>query len=407
MDKQYLSLDEILADSEFGNVFTSKSSNNVATADQRLIDSFEEVNRFIDSNGHQPNNQSDINHRKLITRLASIRHDVEKIIALKPYDRHELLQIIEKPIESIDDILADDFLSSLLNNNDNAVAIFDLKHVQHNSERQESDFIARRKVCKKFHNYEPLFKQCQADLKLGKRTLISFDENNLVAGTYFILNGQLGYLESISAPVKRGGNRHDGRTYCVFENGTESNMQFLSLAARLYQARTNSQAFTLSMTQEEADKKFIHNFNQIDAEDKSTGYIYILKSRSNNYKISNIDNLYKIGYSTTPVEERIKNAANEPTYLMAAVEIVSSYQCYNLNPQKFENIIHIFFAAACLNLDIFGEDGKRYNPREWFVLPLEIIEQAIGLIINGDIAKFKFDNITNTISWCTQQGSNL
>ena len=91
---------------------------------------------------------------------------------------------------------------------------------------------------------------------------------------------------------------------------------------------------------------------------------------------------------------------------MAAVEIVSSYQCYNLNPQKFEHIMHTFFAAACLNLDIFGEDGKRYNPREWFVVPLEIIEQAIELIISGNIAKFKFDNIANTL-WCTQQGSNL
>lgn len=392
MDRIYHTLDDILDDNDFGDLFNLKPINSTITADDRLIESFNEINKFIDEHGHEPNNMLDMNERKLAKRLESIRSDPEKILVLRVHDKHNLLQLEEKPPESLDDILHDDFLADILGGDDvSSLDIFDLKHVKHSSERQESDFIARRKVCKNFAKYEPLFKQYQADLKSGKRSLISFDEKNLVANTFFVLNGQLGFLEDITAPVKRSGNRHDGRTYCIFENGTESNMQFLSLAARLYEARKESQAFTVSATQEEATTKFVRGFDVISAEDKSTGYIYILKSKSNNPKIANIDDLYKIGYSTTPVEERIKNAENEPTYLMAPVEIVSVYECYNMNPQKFEHIMHVFFTEACLNLDVFGEDGKRYNPREWFILPLDIIEIAIGLVISGEITNYSFN----------------
>lgn len=392
MDKQYLSLDDILLDPNFGEDFKFKATNPIITADDRLIESFNEINKFIDEHGHEPSNMLDMNERKLAKRLEGIRNDPEKILALKAHDKHNLLQVAEKPPKSLDDILQDDFLADILGGDNEAQEIFDLKHVKHSSERQESDFIARRKVCKNFAKYEPLFKQCQADLQSGKRSLISFDEKNLVANTFFVLNGQLGFLEDITAPVKRSGNRHDGRTYCIFENGTESNMQFLSLAARLYEARKENQAFTVSLSQEEANTRFVHGFNQISDDDKSTGYIYILKSKSNNPKIANIDDLYKIGYSTIPVEERIKNAENEPTYLMAPVEIISVYECYNLNPQKFEHIMHTFFSEACLNLDVFGEDGKRYNPREWFILNLPIIESAIELIISSSINRYRYCN---------------
>jgi hypothetical protein len=68
-----------------------------------------------------------------------------------------------------------------------------------------------------------------------------------------------------------------------------------------------------------------------------------------------------------------------------------AYQCYNMNPQKFELLIHNFFSAACLNIDITGKDGRRYSPREWFIAPLNIIEQAIQLIKSGEIVKYRYD----------------
>lgn len=388
MDKQYLSLDDILADSEFGDVFNFKASNTIITADDRLVESFNEINKFIDENGHAPTNILDMNERKLAKRLEGIQSDPEKIAALKIYDKHDLLKKDEKPLESIDDILNASFMVEVLGDiNLSEIDIFDLKHVKHSSERQESDFVARRKVCKNFTKYEPLFKQCQADLKSGVRKLIKFNEKDLVPHTYFVINGVLGYLETVFDLVKDKNSKFDGRIYCVFENGTESNMLFRSLGKMLYD---NGQL--ISSSNSEILAEFNTSFNQITNEDNSTGYIYILKSKSTNNKISNIDNLYKIGYSTTSVEERIKNAEHEPTYLMAPVDIVAVYECYNLNAQKFEHIMHTFFAEACLNLDIFGEDGKRYNPREWFILPLHVIEKAIELIISSDIVNYRYNH---------------
>jgi len=393
MDKKYSSLDDILNDVEFGDDFSIKASTSAITTDDRLIESFNEINKFIDANGYEPNNMFDITERKLAKRLEGIRSDPEKVSLLTPYDTHNLFNIQIKSIESLDDILSDDFLADVLQEKDLGLDIFELKHVQHSSERQDSEYIARRKPCKYFAKYEPLIKQCQADIKAGKRSLVVFDEKNLVENTFFILNGQLGFLEKKTEPVKRGGNRSDSRVYCIFENATESNMQFLSLAARLYQARKTNQAFTISQTQEEATTKFIQGFNIIQEEDKSTGYIYILTSKSTNPKIADITNLYKIGYSTVEVEDRVKMAATEATYLMAEVEIVSVFECYNLNPQKFEHIIHTVFATSCLNLDIFGKDGKRHNPREWFIVPLEVILQVIPLVISGEIVNYIYDSI--------------
>lgn len=387
MDKQYLSLDDILDDSDFGEVFSIKPTNPVISADDRLIESFNEINKFIDQHGHEPTNMLDMNERKLAKRLENFRDEPEKSITLKPHDKHNLLQIQEKPIESLDDILQDDFLASILGDDSSALGIFDLKHVKHSSERQATDFVARRKVCKNFAKYEPLFKQCQTELKSGARKLIKFNEQSLAPNTYFIINGVLGYLETVYDLVKDKNSKFDGRIYCVFENGTESNMLFRSLGKMLYD---NGQIVSSSNAENIAE--FHHGFNLISEDDQSTGYIYILKSKSTNPKVANIDNLYKIGYSTIPVEERIKHAENEATYLMAPVEIVSIYECYNLNPQKFEHIMHTFFASACLNLDVFGEESKRYNPREWFILPLSVIEQAIGLIISGDIINYNFNS---------------
>ena len=135
----------------------------------------------------------------------------------------------------------------------------------------------------------------------------------------------------------------------------------------------------------------------VTEEDNTTGYIYVLRSKSNNPKIADINNLYKIGYSTTPVEDRIKHASQEATYLMADVESVNEYQCYNHDPQKFEKIIHAFFGKVCLNLDVFGDEGKRYSPREWFIVPLPIIKKAIQLIISGKISDYYYDEIKQNI----------
>ena len=68
-----------------------------------------------------------------------------------------------------------------------------------------------------------------------------------------------------------------------------------------------------------------------------------------------------------------------------------------MNPQKLEQLLHNFFGNSCLELDIFDEKGKRHTPREWFIVPIEVIEQSIELIISGKIVNYKFDAENLTI----------
>jgi len=54
--------------------------------------------------------------------------------------------------------------------------------------------------------------------------------------------------------------------------------------------------------------------------------------------------------------------------------------------------LHRFFAETCLNIDLYDQSGNRFIPREWFVVPLTIIDEAIQLILNGNIVNYRYDS---------------
>ncbi|MGE4420581.1 MAG: GIY-YIG nuclease family protein [Sulfurimonas sp.] len=370
------SLDEILADDPLELLGEAKAKAKTLNEDDRLLVSFEEINAFIEESGHEPKKSANMSERNLFSRLDGIRQNPDKIEFLKPYDRFNILEKVE--INSIEDILNDDVFGLL--ENENSEDIFTLKHVP--KERDQADYVAQRKPCKNFAKYEELFKEVQDDLRNGSRKLVKFNERFFEEGNFFVVKGVLAYLQKIEQPKKDKFNKLDGRTKIIFENGTESNMLLRSFGKGLYE-----DGYFVSLQDDRVLDKLLPVFK----DDTKTGYIYVLESLSNDDKISSIKNLYKIGYSTTDVKERIKNAINEPTYLMAPVRIVTVYEAYNMNTQKFEQLIHRFFGKVCLNVDIFGDDGKRYAPREWFILPLDIIEQVIELIITGEIVNYRYD----------------
>lgn len=370
------SLDEILNDDPLGLLNEAKAKIKTFNDDDRLISSFEEINIFIETNKREPLQSVNMQERTLFSRLEGIRQNPEKIEYLKPYDRYDILQL--KEINSIDDILNDDAFGLLGSDEED---IFTLKNVP--KEREQTDFVAQRKPCKNFNKYENIFKEVQEDLKNRSRKLVKFNEKFFEEGSFFVLKGVLAYLEKIDKPQKDKYNKLDGRTRIIFENGTQSNMRLRSFTKGLY-----DDGYFVSFQ----DERVLDKLSQISDDDTKSGYIYILESLSHDDKISSIKNLYKIGYSTTDVRERIKNAINEPTYLMAPVKIISVYETYNMNTQKFEQLIHKFFGNVCLNIDIFGTDGQRFTPREWFIVPLEIVEQGIELIISGEIIHYTYDD---------------
>lgn len=379
---------KILQDDDIG-LLNVKPKRTAITVDERLLASFQQINDFYRRYGKEPeSNSSNILEFQLFNRLKGLRSSKEKCEALQDVDEFKLLTYVEppKPISSVSDIFNDDSLGLL---DDEVSSIFQLTHVPVLS-KEMPDKFAQRKRCPEFEQFEPLFKQCHADLAIGVREARGFTgEQQIQAGHFFILHGITVYVAEVGEKEVKNG-KVNARLRCIFENGTESNMLLRSLATELYKDETGRRIL-------DSVEKSLEGLEQIREGDEKSGYLYVLQSLSDVAEIANNKNLFKIGYSTVPVPERIKNAVEEPTYLMAPVKIISVFECYNLNPQKFELLLHTFFGNACLDVDVFDRNGKRFSPREWFIAPIHIIEAAANMLINGDIVNFRYNPLTLSI----------
>jgi hypothetical protein len=378
MDKKDLLA--LIKDDDLGLLDIEKKSVS-ATPDDRLSESFLEINEFLSLHNAEPRTGGDIHEHKLASRLKHIRENKEQRDFLSKYDTHNLLKAEKKDLDTVSDIFEDDDLD-LLSIEDSSV--FNIKNVPEiRQDRSDPDFVAQREICADFDQYEHLFAQVQRELKDGTKKLVTFVESEMKQGDFFVLSGVLIYLEKIDEPYRGNSKKINRRTRCIYENGTESSVLLRSLGKRLsdagYAIKDNSSVAT------------------IEDGDSETGYIYILKSLSENPRIATTKNLFKIGFSTTSVEDRIKNAEQDPTYLMAPVSIVATYRCFNMNPQRFERLIHRFFSESCLDLEITDKDGKNYLPKEWFIAPIIVVGKAIELIIKGEIVNYSYDKGAESI----------
>lgn len=387
------SLDDIFDDDEFGLLDFKEKKSIVKTDEDRLTDVFMEINQFYEKTGREPSTNS-MSEYGLLSKLKAFRSNEAHKKILKPFDRYNLLGEVAMEEITLNDILEDDDLGLLETDADNS--IFSFTHTPKPGERAKSDFIAQRQPMKEkeFAKYDEMFRKVHKDLKEGKRKLRSFDrfEDNLQVGKFYIADGIMLYLESADLQKEykklKSGDRErlDGRTVTVFENGTSSNLLFRSLG-KVIQKGGRLITDTAENIEDDLQKKA----GLIAEEDVKSGWIYVLKSKSLNPKISQIKDLYKIGFSTTSVKDRVKNAAKQATYLFADVEIIATYKCFNLNTQNFENLLHRFFGECCLNIDLYDEKKQRITPREWFVVPLPVINEVIELTISGGIVNYSYD----------------
>lgn len=393
MSDKKLTLDDIFNDDTFGILDTKAKAPQVKTDEDRLIDEFEEINVFFDKNHREPS-QGSMSEYALMARLKKIRNDEVIKKTLKPFDRHNLLGHVDIDSPTLEDVLNDD--SGILDTSDD-LSIFKYRHIPKEEDRAKTDFMAKRKPLgdREFAPYEKMFHKVHQEIKDGKRKIIEFKnvDDELEAGRFYFIDGVMIFLESTEESRKDSNlkssmiNRKDGRTRTIFENGTVSNMYYRSVSKAIY----NGGAKMVSELDRAEQLDSFDITENINDEDESSGWIYILKSKSKHPQIKDIQNLYKIGFSSTPVEQRIKNAKNEATYLYDEVTIVGAYKIYNLDAKKFEQLIHRVFATACLDIEFETKNNLRVNPREWFIVPKNVIEEAIELIMNGEIVNYKFD----------------
>jgi len=394
MVKKKLTIDDIFNDDDFGLLDSKVKTSTIKTDEDRLVDSFEEINVFIDKNEREPN-KSSMSEYGLMAKLKNFRESEAQKKILKPYDRHNLLGHVEIEKQSINDVLNDDDEFGLLDS-DKDLDIFKFKHIPKPEDRAEADYVAQRKPMKEkeFEKYEKLFLQVHKEIKEGKRKIKPFKniEKNLHVGDFYLMNGIMLYLESANLKTDEvelgSGNRvrTEGRTRTVFENGTFSNMLFRSLGKQI-----QNDGKLITNSDEKIEQELFINAGHIAEEDIPSGWIYALQTKSTHPELSSMKDLYKIGFSSTPVLERIKNAKNEATYLFSDIRNLKAWKVYNRNADKLENLLHRFFANACLDIDLFNEKGQRLNPREWFVVPFEVIEETIQLILNENIVNYEYD----------------
>lgn len=269
-------------------------------------------------------------------------------------------------------------------------ALFDMPEEMRKAaaKRRQADYVAKRKPCENFELYAPLFKKVHRELKQGKRNLIRVSKTaNLMVGHYYFVSGQLLLLESVGELSRKGGNGlPDGRTRCIYENGTESDIYLQTLRKGVV-----ADGYAVTETNDETEQRFFEAKDVADG-DKVTGYIYVLQSLSEQPEIKNQKDLYKIGFCTTTVEERIANAVNESTYLMAPVKVVASYKVVNMHSQKLEDMVHQLLKEVQFHVSVTDEDGNVHLPKEWFVVPLNIVDIIIQRIVEGTILNFTYNS---------------
>ncbi|WP_068084887.1 GIY-YIG nuclease family protein [Polycladidibacter stylochi] len=382
--------DALLA--ELGVEVEAKKAAKRTPREERIIAGFEEIQRFVEEHGHAPQHgeDKDIFERLYAVRLDRIREQEECCALVTELDHQGLLQDAASRSEITSDDLDDAALLAELGVEAETSDITTLKHVRSTAEKQAAEEIANREKCEDFAKFKPLFDQVQAELKNGLRTTrpfvrdAGFTKAEIKVGEFFILNGQTTYVAQVGETIKAPNGETDARLRAIFSNGTESNLLLRSLQRALYKDEAGRRISEPTAGPLFADQS-------VDG-DEASGTIYVLRSKADHSVVAqNREVLHKIGVTSGPVEKRIANASNDPTFLLADVEIVATYELYNINRNKLENLIHRIFSSARLDIEIKDRFGKPVTPREWFLVPLFIINEAVEKIKDGSISHYVYD----------------
>jgi hypothetical protein len=355
--------------------------------EERVIAGFEEIQRFVDERGHEPQHveDKDIFERLYAVRLDQIRKQEVCRAIVSPIDHQGLLKGEASTSTNNEVSIDDDELVAELEGIGVKPELTELKHVRSTAEIKAAEEIANREQCKDFESFKPLLQKAKNEISEGVRQTRPFGkEVSVEIGNFFILNGQLVFVAEVGEEIKAPNGASDARLRVIFDNGTESNLLRRSLQRALYKDEAGRR-----VTDPDAGPLFTDSPQDDDIE---SGTIYVLRSLSDHPYIAEHRLLmHKIGVTGGKIETRINNAQNEATYLLAAVEVVASYKLFGINRTKLENLFHRLFAAAQLDLVIHDRFGHPVKPKEWFLVPLQVIDEAVKRIRDGSITDVVYD----------------
>lgn len=359
--------------------------------EERIIAGFEDILRFHQTHGRAPlhGEGRDIFERLYAVRLDQLRKLPEALSLLAALDAPGLLSAPTTSTADIDSLDEDALLAELgvSGASDTSDDITTLRHVRAHAERRAAEEIANRTKCEDFDDFQPLFEKVQRDLKSGARVVIPLETralDEIQKGSFFIVGGQVAYVAEEKGEFTTQYDRRDMRLRVIYDNGTESEVLQRSLQRALHRDKVARLI---------ADGVAGPLFGEApEPDDIESGTIYVLRSQSTHpFVAEHRDLIHKIGVTGGKVEARIAGAEKDATYLLAGVDVVATYKLHNLNRTKLENIFHRLFGSAQIDLTIQDRFGNPVKPREWFLVPLHVIDEAVERIRNGSITGVSYD----------------
>ena len=386
-----LDLDELRA--ELDDFAQPEARGGRSPREDRIIAGFEEIQRFVEQYGRAPQHgeDKDIFERVYAVRLDRMRGLEECRVLLTPLDHQALLaeatNAHASPVETMDD----DELLAELEGAAGAADITELRHVRASAEKRAAEEIANRQKCEDFGQFSSIFQQVQKEIETGVRETRPFElKAEIEPGSLFIVGGQKAYVAKMGEVFTNAQGRTDARLRVIFDNGTESNMLMRSLQRALHKDEAGRR-----ITNPVAGPLFSGQYTE---DDQDAGTIYVLRSKSEHPVVAaNRDLIHKIGVTNMSVDQRIAAARLQPTFLMADVEVVATYELYNIGRTKLEKLIHRIFDPARLDIEINDRFGNPVVPREWFLVPRFVIDEAVDRIRDGTITDYTYDPKTATL----------
>ena len=380
--------EELLAD--LGVEVEKEIKPALSQKQERIIAGFEDIQRFVEENGRPPlhGEERDIFERLYAVRLDQIRSQEDCVELLRELDHQGLLDgtdVLENSWENDlddEDILAELGVDIAPSGSDD---ITNLRNVKARAEVRGADDVASRKPCEDFELFKPLFLAVKDELKAGLRKTRPFQDDAAVSeGSLFVLSGQMVYVAFMGEIYETQYGRTDSQLRVIYDNGTESDIKMRSLQRALNKDKNGRR-----ITDKGAGPLFT---DQPGDEATFSGLVYVCRSNSNNPEIAaNRDIIHKIGVTKNSIEQRMANVENDPTFLLASVEVVATFQLYSVDRNKVEKLLHKFFEDVRLNVEIRDRFNKPVEPREWFMVPFECIDETVSRIIDGSIVNYYYD----------------
>lgn len=385
-----LSNDELL--DALGVEVEPVKSGGRSPVEERIIAGFEDIQRFVAQHQRQPVNEAgrDIFERIYAVRLEQLRKNVQARAILESLDTGGLLGAVVVDRAAIDSLSEDDLLAELgvdvqSKPEQDSEDITVLRHVRTSTERREAEAIADRTPCKDFDQFKPLFEQAQRELDAQVRKAPRFGRDATIQEhDFFILEGQFAYVAEMGETIIMASGHHDARLRVIYSNGTESNLLLRSLQKALWRDDTGRR-----LTDPNAGPLFS---DAPEDDDIESGTIYVLRSKSDHpYVAQHRELIHKIGVTGGKVETRISGAEKDATYLLSGVEVVATYKLHNINRVRMENLFHKIFSSAQIDISIEDRFGNPVKPREWFLVPIQAINEAVERILDGSITQYAYD----------------